>query len=76
MLLQLGNAKKSDLKKLFDFAKENSLELTLVDADKNKSFLPGESLSAKEIKLLISKSRESGSISMEKAHQSIRKRLQ
>ena len=75
MLLQLEKIKKADLQKLFAYAKQNSLQLSLVDADKTKTYLPGEALSAKEQKQLIATSRKSGTISLEKAHQQIRKKL-
>ena len=75
MLLQLEKTKKADLKKLFDFAKQNSLQLSFVDADKTKTYLPGEALEESELKELIKSSRASGSVSMEKAHKQIRKKL-
>ena len=55
MLLQLEKTKKADLQKLFAFAKENSLQLSLVDTDKTKTYLPGAALSPKELKQLITK---------------------
>jgi hypothetical protein len=75
MLLQLEKTKKADLKKLFDFAKQNSLQLSFVDADKTKTYLPGESLNELELKELIKSSRASGSVSMENAHKQIREKL-
>ena len=75
MLLRLEKTKKADLQKLFAFAKQNSLQLSLVDADKTKTYLPGEVLSPKELKQLITVSRKSGTVSIEKAHQQIRKKL-
>ena len=75
MLLQLEKTKKADLQKLFAFAKENSLQLSLVDADKTKTYLPGAALSPKELKQMITKSRKSGTVSMGKAHLQIRKKL-
>jgi hypothetical protein len=75
MLLQLKESKKADVQKLIAFAKENSLHLTIVDADKSKTYLPGEALKEKEIKELITKSRKSGTVSLEKAHKQIRKKL-
>ncbi len=75
MLLQLKETKKADVQKLFAFAKQNSIHLTLVDEDKAKIYLPGEALEAKEIKKLITKSRKSGTVTLEKAHIQIRKKL-
>jgi hypothetical protein len=75
MLLQLENTPKANIQKLFVFAKENSLQLSLVDADKTKTYLPGAALTAKETKKLIERSRKSGTVSMEAAHKQIRKKL-
>ena len=75
MLLQLENAKKTTLQKLFAFATENSLDLKLVDADKTKTYLPGKALTASEIKKMVAHSRQSGIVSLEKAHKQIRKKL-
>jgi len=76
MLLQLDNTKKSDIQKLFEFAKENDLQLKLVDADKTQLYLPGKPLSSKELKQLIDHSRRSGTITMKKGHRQIRKKIQ
>ena len=75
MLLQLENTGKENLQKLFDFAAENKLQLSFVEADKTKTYLPGKPFTAKETKLLIEKSRKSGIVSLKKAHQQIRKKL-
>ena len=75
MLLQLEKSKRADLEKLLAFAKENKLQLSLVDADKSKTYLPGKALSAKELEQLIMSSRKSRTISMKEAHQQIRKKL-
>jgi hypothetical protein len=75
MLLQLKETKKEDVQKLIAFAKQNSLHLTVVDADKTKAYLPGAPLNRKEIKELISKSRKSGTVSLKEAHKQIRKKL-
>ncbi len=75
MLLQLEKTKKADVQKLFEFAKNNNLQLTLVDSDKTKSYLPGKALTSAELKKLISKSRKSGVVSLAKGHQAIRKKM-
>ncbi len=75
MLLQLENTQKANIQKLFVFAKENSLKLSFVDADKTKTYLPGKALSSKETKQLIEHSRKSGIVTMEKVHKQIRKKL-
>lgn len=75
MLLHLEKTKKSDIQKLFPFSKENKLSLSLVDADKTKTYLSGAALSSVELKKLIVSSRKSGSVSLEKAHRQIRKKI-
>ena len=75
MLLQLSKANKTELVKLFEFAHINSLDLKLVDEDKTKLYLPGKPLTAKETKLYIEESRQSGVLSLSKAHKQIRKNL-
>lgn len=72
MLLQLENTNKEDINKLLDFARQNHLELSLIDDIKNDYFLPGKSLSESELSQLIEKSRKSGSINLEEAHSIIR----
>ena len=72
MLLQLENTNKEDINKLLNFAKQNHLELSLIDDNKNDYFLPGKPLSDAELSQLIENSRKSGSISMEDAHLKIR----
>ena len=57
------------------FAKENRVQLSFVDADKTKSYLPGNALSAEELEQLIISGRKSGTISMKVAHRQIRKKL-
>ncbi|MEP7168770.1 MAG: hypothetical protein ABI855_05315 [Bacteroidota bacterium] len=75
MLLQLEKAKKATLRKLLEYAKANRMQLTLVDADKTKTYLPGKQLTEKELKNLIVKSRKSGIVSMTEAHRKIRKKI-
>ena len=75
MLLQLDNINKLALLKLFECAKNNSLDLKLVDEDKTKTNLPGEPLTAKETKQLIENSRKSGVLSLKDAHKELRKKL-
>ena len=72
MLLQLENTNKEDINKLLDFAKQNHLELSVIDDNKNDHFLPGKPLSNAKLSQLIEKSRESGSITMQDAHTTIR----
>ncbi|MEP6584920.1 MAG: hypothetical protein ABJA90_11675 [Ginsengibacter sp.] len=72
MLLQLENTNKKDIDKLLDFAKQNHLELSLVDENEDDYFLPGKPLSDRELIKLIENSRKSGTISMKDAHTAIR----
>ncbi len=71
MLLQLENTNKDDINKLLDFAKQNHLELSLVD-DTDNYFLPGKPLSEEQLSKLIGSCRNGGSITLEDAHKSIR----
>lgn len=72
MLLQLENTDKNSIDKLLAFAKQNHLELSLIDDVENNILLPGKPLTPEELTQLIEKSRASGMISMENAHQIIR----
>ena len=71
MLLQLENTEKEDVNKLLAFANQNQIKLSLVD-DSDQFHLPGKPLTDKQIAQLIDSSRQSGSISMQHAHQTIR----
>ena len=75
MLLQLENPDKESVVKLLDFARQNDLNLSLVDDNENNTFLPGKPLSNEELEKLIIHGRESGNINMENAHFIIRKHL-
>jgi hypothetical protein len=72
MLLQLENTDKNNIDKLLAFAKQNHLQLSLIDDVENNILLPGKPLSPEELTKLIEKSRASGMITMENAHQVIR----
>jgi len=72
MLLQLENTNKKDINKLLNFAKQNQLELSVVDDNEDNYFLPGKPLGEAELTQLIENSRKSGSISLEDAHTAIR----
>ena len=75
MLLQLENTNKEDINKLLNFAKQNHLELSVIDDNKNDYFLPGKPLSDSELMKLIENSRKSGSITLDDAHNTIRSRF-
>jgi hypothetical protein len=72
MLLRLENAHQDDVQKLLEFARENELQLSLVD-DTSQVELPGRPLTSQQLQELIEKSRSSGTITMESAHELIRK---
>jgi hypothetical protein len=72
MLFQLNNTSKANVDKLLDFAKQNQLELSLVDDTSNDLFLPGNPLTPDQLTQMIEKGRKSGMISMTDAHQIIR----
>lgn len=72
MLLQLENTNKESLNKLLDFSKQNRLELSIIDDNKNDYFLPGKPLSDTELSQLIENSRKSGTIKLSDAHSVIR----
>ncbi len=72
MLLQLKNTDKDNIDKLLAFAKQNHLQLSLIDDVENNILLPGNPLTPEELTKLIQKSRASGMITMENAHLKIR----
>ena len=72
MLFQLNDTSKANVDKLLDFAKQNQLELSLVDDTGNDLFLPGNPLTPDQLTQMIEKGRKSGMISMTDAHQLIR----
>lgn len=72
MLLQLETTHQDDVSKLLAFAKQNYLKLSLID-ESDDCHLPGKPLNDSKISQLIESSRNSGIISMQDAHQIIRK---
>ena len=74
MLLQLENTSKENIGKLNAFAKENEMDITLLDESHNDIHLPGNALTRKELIAIIEKGRKSGTISMEDGHTLIRNR--
>ncbi|MEP7237695.1 MAG: hypothetical protein ABI685_07520 [Ferruginibacter sp.] len=72
MLFQLNDTSKANVDKLLIFAKQNHLELSLVDNIDNDLFLPGNPLTPDQLTQMIEKGRKSGMISMTNAHQIIR----
>lgn len=72
MLFQLEDTSKESIDKLLAFAKQNHLQLSLVDDAEDNLFLPCKPLSDLQLSALIEKSRKSGMVSMQKAHEIIR----
>ncbi len=73
MLLQLENTDKDNVNKLLAFARQNHLQLSLVDDYEDNFFLPGRPLTPQQLTQLIEASRKSGIVTMVNAHQVIRK---
>ncbi len=71
MLLQLENTNPENINKLLSFARENHLELSVIDDIENNHFLPGKPLTQIQLKQMIENSRKSGMISLENAHKTI-----
>jgi hypothetical protein len=72
MLFQSNDTSKANIDKLLAFAKQNQLQLSLVDDTEENLFLPGKPLSPAQLSVMIEKSRKSGMVSMENAHEIIR----
>ena len=73
MLLQLENTDVANLKKLMEYARQLNMRLSLVDESDGKVALPGKPLSEAALKSLIESGRKTGEVSMETAHNIIRK---
>ncbi len=73
MLLQLQQANNDNLEKLMAYAKQNNMELSVIDNIEDNYFLPGKPLTKQTIKRIISKGRTNGTILMDNVHNAIRK---
>lgn len=73
MLLQLENTDFSNIKKLMDYARQLNMRLSLIDDNESNTALPGKPLSEAALKALIESGRKTVTISMENAHNTIRK---
>ena len=71
MLLQLENTTPESINKLLSFARENHLELSIVDDINGTHFLPGKPLTPDQLNGIIENSRKSGMVSLENAHKAI-----
>ncbi|MBC7890279.1 MAG: hypothetical protein H7Z13_20580 [Ferruginibacter sp.] len=72
MLLQLENTNPNNVNKLLEFAKQNNLNLSLIDDTGTNYVLPGKPLTPAELAQLIKNGRNSGMVAMEDAHRLIR----
>lgn len=72
MLLQLENTNQDTVNKLLAYARQNHIELSVVDDVNTNYSLPGKPLTPQQLIQLIEKSRKSGMISMKDAHQIVR----
>ena len=72
MLLQLENTDKDNINKLLAFARQNHLQLSLIDDSEDNYLLPGKPLTAIQLTHLIENSRKSGIVTMSDAHKVIR----
>ena len=73
MLFQLNDTSKANVEKLLALAKQNQLDVSLVDDNSDADlFLPGKPLTDEQLTQLIDLSRKSGMVSMKHAHQIIR----
>lgn len=72
MLLQLENTNEENVKKLLAFARNNHLELSVVDDKSADHSLPGKPLTPQELTQLIERSRKSGMMSLNDAHLVVR----
>ena len=71
MLLQLEDTHQDNVNKLLAFARENHLNLSLIDEGANNLILPGKPLTSEQLTQLIESSSQSGTISMKHAHEII-----
>ena len=70
MLLQLENANQDEINMLSKFARQNQLDLSLIEdaIAMVNALLPKQPMSVARLTLLIKKSRKSGMIEMADAH--------
>ena len=73
MLLQLENATPENINRLLEFAGSHNIKLELVDDAQSNYYLPGKPLSTEELLTLVKKSRNSGTVPMQEAHNVLRK---
>lgn len=75
MLLQLENPNKENVRKLLDFARQNQLNLVIIDNEGTDYSLPGKPLDDSELFQLIEDGRKTQHIEINTAHSLIRNRF-
>lgn len=73
MLLELKNTIPYNIEKLTAFAKVSGIELSFIDEGSDDYHLPGKPLTDEQLMAYIDKSKTSGTVDMDTAHQLIRK---
>ena len=73
MLLQLQQASGDNIEKLMAYAKQNNMQLSVIDDMEDNYFLPGKPLTNQALTNMITKGRTSGTMSMDDVHNTIRK---
>lgn len=71
MLLELKNTTTDSVEKLMSFAKDNGINLSLLD-DGEDYHLPGEPLTDEQLNAYLDESEASGTTDIDTAHQLIR----
>lgn len=72
MLLELKNTTTDSIEKLMSFAKDNGINLSLLD-DEEDYHLPGKPLTDEQLTAYLDESNASGTIDIDTAHTLIRK---
>lgn|GEM_PF-1141874 len=73
MLLQVQQTSHENIEKLIAYAKQNNIELSVIDDVEDNYFLPGKPLSQQALTSMITKGRTSGTIPVDEVHSAIRK---
>jgi len=73
MLLQLQQASSDKIEKLMAYAKQNNIKLSVIEDMEGAYFLPGKPLSEQALTNMITKGRSTGTLTLDKVHDAIRK---
>ena len=68
MLVNIENTNEVSIKKLLEFARQNQMNVSIIDDQQNNHWLPGRPFTETELIELIEKSHNSGIVSMKDAH--------